>query len=66
MQDYNGADYYEILREEDAGTCPDTGYSLTTYWLMDKQTGETRVLRECALLDLEVFGEEDFEECDAQ
>ena len=65
MQDYNGEDFYEVVNAEDAGG-DGNGNSLTTYWIMDKQTGETRVLRECMLLDMEVFGDEDFEECDAQ
>jgi len=64
MEDYNGNDYYEIVHEEDAGVLE--GNSLTTYWIRDKQTGEVRVLRDCMLLDLEVFDESDFEACDAK
>jgi hypothetical protein len=36
----------------------------TTYTIRNVATGEVRLLRDCVLLDLEVFDECDFDECE--
>ena len=37
----------------------------TDYWIKNEDTGEVRILRDCMLLDMEVFDEYDFEtECE--
>lgn len=54
-------DDYIVLDTADAGAYE--GNSLTTYTIQCKATGEVRLLESCLCLEMELFDDEDFEQC---
>ena len=50
---------YKVIAVEDAGVIK--GMSCYNYTILEKKTGLTCVLKECALLDMEVFDEADWQ-----
>lgn len=50
---------YKVLKTEDAGVV--LGQQCYNYTILEKATGVTCVLKECALLDMEIFEEADWQ-----
>lgn len=50
---------YKVIAVEDAGVY--NGNSIYNYTILEKATGVTCVLKECMLLDMEVFDEADWQ-----
>jgi hypothetical protein len=50
---------YKVVAVEDAGVY--MGNSIYNYTILERATGKTCVLKECMLLDMEVFDEADWQ-----
>lgn len=55
---------FRVVEYYEAGFCSELGCGTYDYYIENVETGEVRLLEDCAILDMDCFTEEDFADCE--